>query len=546
MTDKGFRQPSNIPNQSHFAQAPSADINRSTFDRSSGLKTTFNAGKIYPIFVDEVLPGDTFDMKTTMFARLATPLKPLFDALSVDIHFWFVPNRLVWDNWEKFMGERDDPSDDPDVYSIPTTPMDSSIWQGSSNDDFLPIYMGMPQQPYSAPINVSALPFRSYRLIWNEWYRDQNAEAKVAFDTGDTDTTNYTDSECLPRYKRRDYFTSALPFAQKGDPVTIPIGVSAPVVGIGTVAAAPWTTGSLLVRETAGDQTYTNFIAPNPTFNAAEMLVIEEGNAGFPGIFADLTNATSITINDLRTAFQVQKLLERDARGGTRYIEIVLSHFNVRSDDARLQRPEFLGGGTSRVSINPVANTVGSDNQGQLLPQGDLAAYGTVLNDNAKWSKSFTEHGHIIGVVSARADLNYQQGIDRMWFRSSRYDFYWPSFAHLGEQEIKNRELFASGDPAQDDGTFAFQERYAEYRYKPSKITGKMSSYNAEPLDVWHLAQEFATLPTWGPQFLYENPPIQRVVAVPSEPDFLADIWFDLKCTRPMPVYSIPGLIDHF
>ncbi|AXL14430.1 major capsid protein [Microviridae sp.] len=536
--DRKFSQPPVVPNQTHFAAAPSAQVNRSTFDRSSALKTTFDSGVLVPIFLDEVLPGDTFDMSSTMFCRLATPLKPFMDNVYIDVHYWFVPNRLVWDNWQKFMGEQEDPNEDITTLTIPTTSIDNSAWLPNSIAD----YFGLPQTPQTAPYDVSALPFRAYVLIYNEWYRDENLINSVGNFKDDGPDVGWNTAQCLRRGKRKDYFTSALPFAQKGDPVTIPLGNQAPVHGLGSPQAANWLAGPITVNQGEGVQaTYQSFttsdIAPAPGG-----LYIEEdpANPGFPNLYADLSNATATTVNDLRTAFQIQKLLERDARGGTRYIELILSHFGVRSDDARLQRPEFLGGGTTRVNINPVASTFTNAE----VPQGQLAGYGTSIN-KAGFSKSFTEHGQIIGLASVRADLTYQQGADRHWFRQTRYDYYWPSLAHLGEQAVLNREIYTTGGP-EDTNVFGYQERNAEYRFKPSKITGKFSSENAASLDVWHLSQDFAALPVLDASFINESPPISRVVAVPDEPEFLCDAWFSLKTTRPMPTYAIPGFIDHF
>lgn len=511
--------------QKRLSQVPVADVNRSTFDRSHAYKTTFDAGYLVPFFFDEVLPGDTFNIKSTAFARLATPLKPVMDNMYLDVHYFFVPNRLVWENWQRFMGERTNPADDPNDYSIPQVDVDLSVITGDS----LMSYFGLPQGTGS--VSVSALPFRAYNLIYNEWYRDENFINSVPVPLDDGPDVYLANGTPRRRGKRKDYFTSALPWPQKGDPVFIPLGTTAPVTADGQSPHeifAYSTAGSgykQLIKDPASDDVIFSTINPTDTL----------GN-----LYADLTEATAVSINDLRTAFQIQKLLERDARGGTRYIEIILSHFRVHSPDARLQRPEFLGGFTSVVNVNPVqANFAGPD-----TPQGNLAAYGTGLNKTG-WSHSFTEHGMVIGLISARADLTYQNGIDRIWSRRTRYDFYWPALAHLGEQPVYNKEIFADGS-ANDDLVFGYQERYAEYRYKPSKITGKFASNDPESLDVWHLCQDFDTLPVLNSSFIDDNPPIDRIIAVPSEPHFLLDVWIDFKCTRPMPVYSIPGFVDHF
>lgn len=559
--EKYFAQPSVMDAAAHFSAVPSADIERSSFDRSHGYKTTFDAGHVCPVFVDEVLPGDTFTMKATMFTRLSTPLKPLMDNIYQDIHFFFVPYRLVWEHWQEFMGERRNPEDDPSIFSIPQTVVDLHTVYGTTGD-----YMGLPQADASASMSVSALPFRAYNLIWNEWYRDENLQDRVVQNTGNGPDLYSDYSTVLPRGKRKDYFTSCLPWPQKGDPVKVPLlGQYAPVSLVpggrlelsGAVfqsqnssARAYQATPSMQVQTETGGATgpwpassLTNPYAADPVPETFWWPASSDSGIGVNSqLQADLSAAGSITINDLRTAFQVQRLLERDARGGTRYIELILSHFGVRSDDARLQRPEYLGGGTTRVVVSPVAATVGVSGG---APQGNLAAVGTSLFEGS-FEKSFTEHGIVIGLLSARADLTYQQGIERFWSRQSRYDFYWPALAHLGEQAVLNKEIYAQGNPVVDNAVFGYQERFAEYRYKPSRITGQFSSEFPQSLDIWHLCQDFDSLPALNASFIKEQPPIGRIIAVPSEPQFLADVWFSFKCARPMPVYSVPGLIDHF
>lgn len=531
--EKFFKQPSVMTAQEHFSQIPKADIQRSRFDRSSGYKTTFDAGDLIPVFVDEVLPGDTFHMKSTAFGRLATPLKPFMDNVYIDVHYFFVPSRLVWANWQQFMGERINPDDDPTAFSIPQQTLTLPSAASPPSAYTLAQYMGLPYVRAAAgsgTLSVSALPFRAYRLIWNEWYRDENLQDSVTVGTGDGPDTSAP--AILKRNKRRDYFTSALPWPQKGDPISVPLGDRAMVLGIGTSTTPAY--ASVATRQSDGSSAAVS--------SSAAVRVVESGtSAGYPDIYADLSGVTGIAINDLRTAFQMQRMLERDARGGTRYIELILSHFGVHSDDARLQRPEYLGGGTSRVNVHPIASTA----YDASVPQGNVAGVGTTVNEGY-FSKSFTEHGYILGIASARADLTYQRGVERMWTRTTRDEFYWPTYAHLGEQAVTNAEIFWQGT-ADDDLTFGYQERYAEYRYKPSRITGAFNSDFATSLDVWHLGQDFGTtLPVLDSSFIEENPPIDRVIAVPSEPQFLFDIWFDLKCDRPMPVYSVPGLIDHF
>lgn len=530
MKEKYFQQPSVMNAQQHFSQVPSAEIQRSRFDRSHGLKTTFDAGQLIPVFVDEVLPGDTFTLDTTAFARLATPLKPIMDNLYLDLHFFFVPYRLVWDNWQKFMGERPDPDFDPNTLSMPVRNLNRSATQPSQFD--ISHYFGLPYVAAGATtLQVNALPFRAYNLIWNEWYRDQNLQDRRGFSSGDGPDTNIGELEIAHRGKRHDYFTSCLPWPQKGDPVVVPLGDEALIRFSGTTGQD---IGVYDESDVLGSVRITGGTPANAEFNTANPPVESQY------LYADLETATSVSINDLRSAFQIQRLLERDARGGTRYIELILSHFGVRSDDARLQRPEYLGGGTTRININPIASTVAQE----TVPQANLAAIGTAIG-KAGFNKSFTEHGVIIGLASARADLTYQRGIERMWTRSTRYDFYWPALAHLGEQAVLNKEIHYQGT-TDDDEVFGYQERFAEYRYKPSRITGLFNSDADDSLDVWHLAQDFETLPALNSAFIQESPPIDRVIAVPAEPHFLCDVWFDLKTDRPMPVYSVPGLIDHF
>jgi hypothetical protein len=523
-------------------------MRRTKFDRSHVYKTTFNSGKLIPVFVDEVLPGDTTRMSVNYFARLATPIKPIMDNIYLDWFFFFVPNRLVWEHWQNFCFEQEDPDDSTD-YVIPTIMANdnkNNTYVGSLWD-----YFGLPINTSNTISGVSALPFRAAYLIWNEWFRDENLQKSVKIQKGDTneilDSSRVSDQPswvfksgtdifpgypCPPRGKRHDYFTSALPWTQKGPGVDISLTGNAPILATTNTQPAPHAPGIYVARDGASS---TRFAAM--TWDSAPT------DVGSGSVYADLSKVSAVTINGLRTAFQMQKFYERLARGGSRYTEVLRSFFGVVSPDARLQRPEFLGSFTKMVMINPIAQTSATDN---TSPQGNLSAYGVTASNFHGFTKSFVEHGYIIGFVCARADLTYQQGINKMWLRSTVYDFYWPTFAHLGEQAIELREIYAQGTEA-DTTVFGYQERYAEYRYKPSQITGKFrSSVTGGNLDVWHLSQFFKNAPTLNEEFITENPPINRIISVPSEPEFLLDIGFKYTTVRPMPMFGTPGLVDHF
>ncbi len=552
------RQQSTTGGQHRFSQVPTAEIQRSQFDRSCGLKTTFSSGWLIPIFCDEALPGDTFNLQMSTFARLATPLHPIMDNMYMDFHFFFVPNRLLWDNWQKFCGEQTDPDDSTD-YLTPIMTATSSPGESTGN---IADYMGI---PISAPdLEFSAFWHRAYTMIWNEWFRDQNLQDSAAVNTDDGPDGPSAYS-LLRRGKRHDYFTSCLPWPQKGPSVELPLGTTAPLTLDSQFMATtgiPDAIPSFQIELGTGDHTGITLDTGTSTANAnysATMPASAPVDTGIswdnPGLqtqldgatgVVDLSTATAATINALRQAFQIQRLYERDARGGTRYTEILRSHFGVVSPDQRLQRPEYLGGGTAQINLNAVPQTSSSD--AQPTEQGNLAAYGTSTSSGIGFNKSFVEHGVILGLASVRADLNYQQGLLRMFSRRTRWDYFWPALAHLGEQAVLNKEIYAQGSPDQDidDQVFGYQERYAEYRYKPSMITGVMRSAAPQSTDTWHLAQHFSSLPELGDVFIQENPPIQRIIAVTSEPEFLFDAYFKYKCARPMPVYSVPGLIDHF
>lgn len=522
---------STMPNQEFFTKAQSVEMSRSQFDRSHTYKTTFNAGRLIPFYVDEALPSDTINLQCRVFGRLATPLKPVMDNIFIDVHFFSVPYRLVWTNFKRFMGEQEFPEQSTDL-TIPTITAPVGGFLELSNFD----YMGIPTK--IAGLEISALPSRAINLIWNEWYRDQDLQQPLTVNKGDTDFYNDYDV-ALTRAKRKDYFTSARPWAQKGVPTPIPLTVTNPFIKYDvSLSGGPVANNKFVVAKNTSDSLSQFWYGDTKGTSTAFNSVPSEAN-----LYADMTNSIAGTIDQLNAAYKIQSFLQRESRSGTRYTEQIQSAFGVVSPDARLQRPEFLGGGTTYVNVNPVTQTTPAS--GGSTPQGNLAAYGTFSGEPAGFVKSFTEHEIVIGFLSARADLTYQQGLDRMWSRRTRFDFYWREFANLGEQAIYNKEIYAQGTSADDDA-FGYAERWSEYRFKNSKITGLFRSNATASLDVWHLSQEFGSLPILGSIFIGENPPIDRIVAVPSEPDFIVDIVCDEKWARPMPIFAIPSFSTKF
>lgn len=579
--------------ESHFSLLPRVDISRSRFDRSSSVKTTFNTGDIVPFFLEEVLPGDTFNVKTSKVVRMQTLLTPLMDNLYLDTYYFFVPNRLVWQHWKEFCGENTESAWIPETeYAMPqiTSPADTG-WEVGTIADYFGIPTGV------ANLSVSALPFRAYALIMNEWFRDENLQDPLVVPVDDAtvagvnSATFVTDvakgGKPYKAAKYHDYFTSALPAPQKGPDVSIPVslGSELPVYGTGDplyLTDGNFTYPFLSVGQSLGSVSMTGTAIANSGATGSKVGDIYANGNGFyseadsgggyanwkgkvmgvptkekmdslavpglvgSGLVAVYDGAVSVaTINQLRLAFQIQKFYERQARGGSRYTEVVRSFFGVTSPDARLQRPEYLGGNRVPININQVIQQSGTESA--TTPQGTVVGMSQTTDTNSDFTKSFTEHGFIIGVMVARYDHTYQQGLDRLWSRKDKFDFYWPVFANIGEQAIKNKELYAQGT-AEDDEVFGYQEAWAEYRYKPNRVTGEMRSSYAQSLDVWHLADDYSKLPSLSAEWIQEDAStVNRVLAVSDNlsAQFFADIYVKNLCTRPMPMYSIPGLIDH-
>ncbi len=510
------------PGYNRYAEEPSANVGRSQFDRSHGLKTSFDASYLYPILVDEVLPGDTFTCRLNGFARIFSPLEaPIMDNIELETFFFFVPCRLLWDNWAYFNGEHDVKGAQDTSYTIPI--IDTGMVVDHDNSGYgqhnFPAHLGIPDGLDSADVDINALPFRAYNRVYNEWFRDQNVIDQLTMIVGNG-PDNPATYGLRKSAKKHDYFTSCLPYLQKGTAEDV---YGTTTLNVETVAVQ----GNEVTIESASGQRDLDSAGAN--------VIVDTTNTGS----AMTVEIPNVTINELREAVAIQRLLERDARGGTRYVEIIKSHFGVTSPDFRLQRPEYLGGGKSYINVSPVAATTDAGAE----EVGELHAVGTSSVTGHGWAKSFTEHGYVLGLVRARGDVTYFQGLDRLWSRSTRYDFYIPALAHLGEQAVLNKELFISNASGTDDATFGYQERWAEYRTKKSEVHGLFNPDVAGALSHWHLAEDFAALPTLAQTFVEDQTPMSRITTVTTENDFILDVWFNYKCARPMPVRSVPSLL---
>lgn len=533
------KKPSLKSNMEHsFARNATVTQERSTFVRPSGWKAAFDSDKLVPCYLDEVLPGDSMSLSMAAVIRTATPIHPIMDNLKVKYEAFFIPMRLVWENTEKFFGEQLNPTS-----SISFTIPRISLTLDSTYDDTLVDYMGLPVGNHSGidTVDFSVLPLRCYHLIYDQWYRDQNLQdsADVVLDdtSGITNNGSIGAIDLHTRCKRPDYFTSGLPWPQKFEQVTIPLGDTAPVLGLAVADATAFSPSPTanLKDSVASGKTYDNATATNVTTFYMEGTA--SGTGGLPEIYTDLTSASSITVNELRQSIAIQHINEIYARSGSRYPEVMLGHFGVTSEDSRLQRPELLGIGSSSLTMAQVAQT----SETGTTPQGSLSAYGQVELQDKLFTKSFTEHGFVMVIMSVVGDITYSQGVEKLWSRSTKEDFYWPSYNGIGEQAILSQEIYADGTVGDQD-VFAYTERFGEYRSKQSQVTGLFRPRRSSNLAAWHLSELFGTRPTLGDTFIKSNTPMDRAIAVPSEPHYLADVLFRNKTARAMPRYSNPGL----
>lgn len=549
-----------------FELAPQAAIERSTIRKPFNVKTSFNVGELIPFMIEEVVPGSTYDIETSKVMRLQTLLTPVMDNLFLDTYYFFVPNRLVWEHWREFMGENSTSAWIPTVeYSVPTisAPADEG-WQTGTLAD----YFGLPiNEPFC---EANALPFRAYSLICNEWFRDENLMQPLNIPKGDanvqgTNGDNYI-VDCAKggkpfiACKTHDYYTSALPSPQKGEDVSLLDGL-APIVTGDTIPAEifgntinhPKPTQVRIFNNATGqfaNPTGNRDLRVNDQYNLDTGEADGTGHSSNPYLFnnlyASLGNTEGMTINYLRRAFAIQRMLEKDARGGTRYIELIKSHFGVESPDARMQRPEYLGGNRCPLNIEQVTQTAPTN---ATSPLGSQAGWSQTNDYSNDVHKSFTEHGYIIGLMVARYDHTYQQGMEKHWLRRNRYDYYWPALAHLGEQAVYQEEIYPIAAQDYKKVVFGYQEAWAEYRYKPNYVTGEMRSAAKQSLDVWHFADWYETRPLLSADWIKEDKSnIDRTLAIPSSTSnqIFGDVLVNMKATLPMPLYSIPGLIDHF
>lgn len=572
---------------SHFSMNPHANIQRSRFDMSHTVKSTFNAGLLVPFEVKEILPGDSFKVDTSILARMQTLTVPLMDDMYLDTYYFFVPNRLLWQHWKQFMGESDTPWFDDVEYSVPQVyfaaapieDIDTACVKKGSVADYMGLPLPNPSAEYENYTSVSALPFRAYVRIWNEWFRSENFQDLAAFNTLDSGDWLNTDDlalyggDLLPVNKYRDYFTSALPEPQRGPEVTIGLGDLAPVFAgqvvdtslayinnvewakehYGESVSQPYPMQWIRTDQATGfaeDSFHTLY--GRGMVNGETKYITTNGNltsATAPSsrvqltpanLYADISNATGISINELRMAFATQRFYEASARSGSRYIEILESMFGVTSPDSRLQRTEYLGGNRIRINVNQAIQQSETDN----TPLGNIGAYSLTTDTQNSFNHSFVEHGYLIGVMCVRYDHSYSQGIEKHWSRKNKFDYYWPMFANIGEQPILNKEIYLTGT-ASDEEVFGYNEAWAEYRYANNVLTGEMRPTYSQSLDFWHLGDDYASMPYLGDEWIKENgETIDRAIAVSQRvsDQFLIDMYINIIATRPMPLYSIPGL----